>query len=224
MKRTIFCLLLLCSLAAARADDQVRTAQQILKDQGFFYGAVDGQNGAEISAAIKRYQIRNGLEVTGQLNQQTLSALQSISDGTEPAPAAPQPASPPPPQPTPATSTSNQELPLQVPPQQPPSGNEYAAIFFKTPYEVAPREVQENTLRRAQIRLNRAGLYHGPNDGRPGPGLSQAIIRYQADGGLPQTGRLDMRTLAGMDLLPRSGQPPEMSPGGRRVYRGIWIQ
>ena len=58
------------------ADDLTRAVQQRLKDQGFYYGEVDGQGGDETSAAIRRYQIRHGLKVTGQLNDETLHALE----------------------------------------------------------------------------------------------------------------------------------------------------
>ena len=57
------------------ADDLTRAIQQRLKDQGFYYGEVNGQGGDETSAAIRRYQIRHGLKVTGQLNDETLHAL-----------------------------------------------------------------------------------------------------------------------------------------------------
>src|ERR1700724_2966962 len=57
------------------ADDLTRAIQQRLKDQGFYYGEVDGQGGDETSAAIRRYQIRHGLKVTGQPNDETLHAL-----------------------------------------------------------------------------------------------------------------------------------------------------
>src|SRR5258708_36229396 len=61
--------------AAAWADDLTRAVQQRLKDRGFYYGDVDGQSGSETSAAIRRYQIRYGLKVNGELNQETLSSL-----------------------------------------------------------------------------------------------------------------------------------------------------
>jgi hypothetical protein len=53
----------------------IRDVQTELKSQGFYYGEVDGQSGGETAAAIKRYQIRNGLEVTGTANKETLEAL-----------------------------------------------------------------------------------------------------------------------------------------------------
>jgi len=50
----------------------IRSLQQTLKDQGFYYGTVTGDKSAETTAAIRRYQIRNGLQVTGELNEETL--------------------------------------------------------------------------------------------------------------------------------------------------------
>ncbi len=70
---------------SARADEQTRSVQESLKEQGFYYGAVDGQGGSETTAAIRRYQIRNGLEVTGQLNTETLGSLKSTGRNTPPA-------------------------------------------------------------------------------------------------------------------------------------------
>jgi peptidoglycan hydrolase-like protein with peptidoglycan-binding domain len=68
--------------------DQTRDAQAELKSLGFYYGEVNGQSGAETSAAIRRYQIRNGLEVTGVLDKQTLDAL-GIGANSATAPPAP---------------------------------------------------------------------------------------------------------------------------------------
>jgi peptidoglycan hydrolase-like protein with peptidoglycan-binding domain len=63
------------------ADDLTRAIQQRLKDQGFYYGEVDGQGGDETSAAIRRYQIRHGLKVTGQLSDETLRSLDISRNG-----------------------------------------------------------------------------------------------------------------------------------------------
>ena len=76
MKKTVFLLVLPLLLAtAAFADDQLRSVQSELKTQGFFYGDANGQTSPETTAALRRYQIRNGLEVTGALNKETLAAL-----------------------------------------------------------------------------------------------------------------------------------------------------
>jgi peptidoglycan hydrolase-like protein with peptidoglycan-binding domain len=70
---------------SARADEQTRSVQEALKEQGFYYGSVDGQPGSETTAAIRRYQIRNGLEVSGQLSAETLSSLKTTGQDTPPA-------------------------------------------------------------------------------------------------------------------------------------------
>ncbi len=66
---------------SALADDRTRDAQVVLKNDGFYYGAVDGKDGSETTAAIRRYQIRNGLKVTGTLDNDTL-AMMGIGDAT----------------------------------------------------------------------------------------------------------------------------------------------
>src|SRR4051812_3923715 len=86
MKRLSF-LLLGCVLAASplHADEKTRALQSELKSQGFYYGEIDGAAGPALSAAIKRYQIRNGLEVTGTATPETLQAL-NLGGGPAPAP------------------------------------------------------------------------------------------------------------------------------------------
>jgi peptidoglycan hydrolase-like protein with peptidoglycan-binding domain len=91
MKTKLFCALATLALAvSATADDQLRNVQTELKNLGFYYGEVNGQNSAEMAFAIRRYQIRNGLEVTGTLSQETLAALGMVaankSKKSEPAP------------------------------------------------------------------------------------------------------------------------------------------
>src|SRR3954449_7971869 len=70
-------IILICGASAMYADGSVAEIQQNLKDQGFYYGQINGQKDADTTAAIRRYQIRNGLEITGELNDETLKALQT---------------------------------------------------------------------------------------------------------------------------------------------------
>src|SRR5881227_1412936 len=62
---------------STRADQMTQNVQQALKDQGFYYGEVTGDKDADTTAAIRRYQIRNGLQITGDLNEETLRSLNS---------------------------------------------------------------------------------------------------------------------------------------------------
>src|SRR5437763_16708152 len=57
------------------ADNNVREVQTKLSDDGFYFGEVDGAYSSDLSAALSRYQIRNGLPITGQLDVETSKAL-----------------------------------------------------------------------------------------------------------------------------------------------------
>ena len=58
------------------ADEALRRVQQSLRDQGFYYGPVNGAPGDETTQAVRRYQIRNGLPVNGQLDDATRRSIQ----------------------------------------------------------------------------------------------------------------------------------------------------
>src|SRR6476660_9028629 len=77
MKRSCFAFLalLLAGAGVLRADQTTSTVQQALKEQGFYYGAVTGEKTADTTAAIRRYQIRNGLQITGEIDAETLRSL-----------------------------------------------------------------------------------------------------------------------------------------------------
>src|SRR5512132_1199794 len=75
MKAKVVALIFLGSVALTRADQRIESVQQALKDQGFYYGEITGETNANLTAAIRRYQIRNGLEVNGELNSETLRSL-----------------------------------------------------------------------------------------------------------------------------------------------------
>src|SRR6266853_2809876 len=100
MKIKIAVLIFIGSTMLMRADQLVESVQQALKDQGFYYGEVTGEMNANLTAAIRRYQIRNGLQVNGELNNETLQALgikssASARPATKPASSSPgEPAKP----------------------------------------------------------------------------------------------------------------------------------
>jgi hypothetical protein len=55
--------------------DNVRAVQEKLRDSGLYFGEIDGTYSSELAAALGRYQIRNGLPITGQLDAETSKAL-----------------------------------------------------------------------------------------------------------------------------------------------------
>src|SRR5215210_731699 len=107
----LLCLgLFLLGSALVQADPLTASIQQTLKDQGFYYGEITGQKDADTTAAIRRYQIRNGLQITGELNAETQKSLGVQGK----APATPAPAiSPPPvrPAPAPAPPENREDVP-----------------------------------------------------------------------------------------------------------------
>src|SRR4051794_7791874 len=105
----VFCALLSVALVVrAQADPALASIQQKLKDQGFYYGEVTGQKDADTTAAIRRYQIRNGLKVPGDLNPETKKSPGRKETAAPPAPSPPRPSR------TPATQNLRDE-PAQAP-------------------------------------------------------------------------------------------------------------
>ncbi|MFN2542343.1 MAG: peptidoglycan-binding protein [Chthoniobacterales bacterium] len=92
--RIALVIILLGCPGAIRGDEVTAEVQQALKDQGFYYGEINGDKNADTIAAIRRYQIRNGLKITGELDNDTLKALRSVSSTSSPAPVASAPATP----------------------------------------------------------------------------------------------------------------------------------
>ena len=198
MKRSLLCFVLtLSAVSLVRADQGIRSLQQTLKDQGFYYGAVTGDKNVETTAAIRRYQIRNGLQVTGEINEETLRSVNpsssSIASASPPAskPAAIQPNSV---RPDASAKTVSQSSP-------PPSFNQldrpvetnppYSASF----YQSAPLRVNRRIIAGAQYRLMSGGFYSGRVDGKYGSRTAFAIRAFQSSAGLPPTGRLDIETV-----------------------------
>ncbi len=59
----------------ARVASLPAAVQQQLAKQGFYKGAVDGQFGPASRSALSRFQAKNGLNVTGRIDEPTLVAL-----------------------------------------------------------------------------------------------------------------------------------------------------
>lgn len=145
-----FALALLGSLAATNplraADDTTRRAQQALRDGGFYYGPIDGVPGDDTTQSIRRYQIRNGLAVSGQLNAET---LRSLNINATPPPSAPVDRSARPdnnnraqrPEPTPPPLATPAPAPKPTPPRTTITGRP-PSTTVPTPPPAAPREDQ----------------------------------------------------------------------------------
>jgi peptidoglycan hydrolase-like protein with peptidoglycan-binding domain len=236
MKTRIAALIFIGSMMLMRADQLVERVQQTLKDQGFYYGEITGEMNANLTAAIRRYQIRNGLQVSGELSSETLQSL-GIDSAAAARPAtksaSPGPAS---------TATPGEQSPNAAPPAQsfgnPPQDQQIypsnpvtpgtssdGGVLAGTPFEAAPSTVQRNVVLSAQIALARRGLYHEEINGLYGPAMEFSLRAYQARTRLPVTGRLDLETLAALQLLP-GARAPVFPPRRGRLQppvRGEWV-
>jgi len=54
---------------------EVRSAQQVLQERGFYSGAIDGIAGPQTEAAVRQFQESQKLEATGKLDDETLKRL-----------------------------------------------------------------------------------------------------------------------------------------------------
>ena len=77
MKRLLLCFLILTlgAVGSVQADENIRALQTRLKAGGFYFGEVNGRYDSDTAAAVTRYQIRNGLQITGKLDAPTRHAL-----------------------------------------------------------------------------------------------------------------------------------------------------
>ena len=243
MKAKIAALIFIGSLVLARADQMIESVQQALKDQGFYYGEITGQMSPDLTAAIRRYQIRSGLQVNGQLDSETLQSLgtnssasaQTAAKAASPSSALSRPGDQSPPDGVNMTPSPVQPFPNAPQDQQVYSSNPVApatsaaGVLARTPFETAPPEVQRNVIVSAQIALARRGFYHEEVNGIYGPEMELSLRAYQARAKLPITGRLDLQTLAALRLLPQP-RGPFYDPSHRRwrgppgpPVRGEWV-
>jgi len=59
----------------AQGSRTVREAQQALKDKGYDPGPIDGINGPQTEAAVRRYQEKESINADGRLGPKTLDSL-----------------------------------------------------------------------------------------------------------------------------------------------------
>ena len=231
MKRRIGAAILAIALTQlARADSTVQQAQEELKAQGYYFGQINGEKTTDTIAAVRRFQIRNGLPVTGELDEETLRALRAGASAAESKTITPPSESSE--DADKGTDEPEQTLPRETQPvsAQPVPLQSATGIFSNTPYALAPPEVQQRVVVGAQTLLRRRGFYKGEIDGVYGPNLEFSVRAFQSRLGIPPNGRLDMDTLAALGLLPgQQGRTPMEMPHRRLLpkeeppVRGEWI-
>ena len=235
--------LLLIPLLAANclADEQTRQVQAALGTAGFYFGIADGKMGDDTRAALRRYQIRNGLDVSGNMSPETLAALKvAKSKNTGPAavdeqqiasttkapyaflspknrvaePSQPRTLSP---------QGQSNPTPVEVPVTRSPA-KEFYSDTDTTTSAPAPQNVE---LIKAQRSLARLGFYRGAPNGLPGPETEEALLGFQGSLHLRLTGRLDNDTRQALFVAPPSVPTKPFRHANNRpdgtVLRGVWV-
>ena len=203
MKRTILQLVVaLCVVGSMRADQTIQSVQQALTDQGFYYGNVTGEKSAETTAAVRRYQIRNGLQVTGEINSETLRSLNVSSNSASSRPVTPSSRVN---QPTGSRRDYGSHAASDSSPRSFNESGRRVEVdrdLVGMPYELAPAElhVRVRVVAEVQRQLRSRGYYRGWIDGRYGGGTAFAVRTFQYRLGISPTGQLDMRTLDALGL------------------------
>src|SRR6266700_7983887 len=219
MKRTVLHLVVaLCVVGSVRADQTIQAVQQALTDQGFYYGNVTGEKSAETTAAIRRYQIRNGLQVNGEINSETLRSLNVRSNSTSSPRGTSNFAVT---QPTPSRPNYNSRPALDSSSR---SYNESGRrvenqVLLGTPSGSAPPEMHMRMVAEVQRQIGSRGYYRGGIDGRYGRGTAFAVRTFQSRLGISPTGQLDMRTLDALGLPDQNMAYLESAPSSHGSSR-----
>jgi peptidoglycan hydrolase-like protein with peptidoglycan-binding domain len=224
MKRMIVRLAIaLCIAGAVNADQTIQSVQQALQDQGFYYGSVTGEKSAETAAAIRRYQIRNGLQVTGDINQETLRSLNLSSNSAS----SPQPVSKPAVTQSRSVRPDDSWQPSQNPParslSEPGRPPETNPAFSSNAYQSArPPLTRRFVVAEAQHQLMSRGYYRGRIDGKYGPRTRLAVREFQLDSGFAPTGALGKSTLDALGLSDANLAYLEPAPGLYESRVPVW--
>ncbi len=140
----------------------------------------------------------------------------------EPTPVAPRSAGPSAP-PPPTSASSVQPIQPVVATAPPPSGP--ATASDSAPATTAPSDLGQSSppmrsdeVREVQGRLRSFGFNPGPVDGTPGPMTEAAIMHYQENRRLPQTGQVDRDLLEQLRQDPAPQVPVRPDPPPRPRY------
>ena len=155
------------TLRVGDSGDPVKALQQALKKAGYYKGTADGKYGETTYEAVLAFQKANGLNQTGVANNATQKMLFGVTPTASPSP-----------------------VPVTNPPSyrtvtNPPVGSNYVTLRMGD--SGAPVELLQRALRNG-------GYFKGTVDGRFGGDTYQAVIRFQANNGLKQTGNANAET------------------------------
>jgi len=174
---------------APKPDEMVRAIQKVLAQQGLYAGAVDGLTGPQTEAAIRSFEAASGRVPTGTPSVALLTAILTSPQST-PAVAEPSAGA--------AAMESSADIAAADQEQDIDSIGDLARLSSpeapSTPStdSVASEPAASDPLV-AAVQNALAVSAYGPitADGVVGPQTREAIMRFQRDHGLPETGEIN---------------------------------
>ncbi len=195
--------------------EKVRKLQQALQDQGADPGPIDGIVGPETREALRDFQQEEGIAATGQLDRQTVEALDlDVQEfmGVAPGFGDQQ-----------QRRDQQQQRDRDMNERRDRDMNDRRGTLDEQQRDqqrdgrlgvqqrndqrqvgaqdrVDPEQLTSSQVRDLQQALQRKGADPGPIDGIMGPMTREGIREFQQDEGIAATGQLDRETLEALDL------------------------
>ena len=173
--------------------DEIRKAQQALKDKGLYTGPIDGAMNAETQKALRDFQQENNVKVTGTLNHATMAALGVTAQK---------------PRSTTKSSTSRTTPGKEKSHQgKPTSGITNQSSTTREALGFSPQGTVSNVGDVIQVQTALTDLMYAPGDinGLMTAKTRQAISEFQYLNNLPVTGNLDDETMTAINSQWRGG-------------------
>jgi len=179
----------------AASKDDIRNAQQALKDKGMYTGSIDGAMNAQTKKSLRDFQQKNNLKVTGTLNQETMAALgvtsqNSTTRATKPGAV--------------GTTSPNKE---KGTPGKPTSSIRNQSPSTREALGVSSQATISNVEDVKQVQQALTDFMYDPGDvnGLMTAKTQQAIREFQYLNNLPVTGNIDDQTKIAIDSQWKSG-------------------
>ncbi len=172
------------------SNSQVREIQETLKDRGYDVGSVDGIIGPRTSEALREFQLDEAIAASGNINRQTLQALDvEIKEqeflGVSPAFGKDQQ----------QLGRDQQKDPQQIGRDRVQFGGGDEQVVKRGQGKLRSEDVKE-----LQKKLSEHGHEVGPVDGLYGPKTEQALREFQQSQGIVATGQINRETLESLGL------------------------
>ena len=164
-------------LKTGSSGDEVKRVQYILKQKGFYNGEISGNFDEELKKAVEAFQKSSNISKSGIVNMDTIALLLN-SDVTAQSPAVT------------SAATGNDEKPTVTKAEEQTPENYENVKFTRDLYP----GMTGDDVKKAQYLLKKAGYYKGDINGKYDTSTKNAVIAFQKDNAVRQTGNVGEKT------------------------------